>query len=556
VPSVEHPRPAQAAFQATDISEDGPGPEQLTTPATQGDDAAAPVQPSGDHRPEILSGREGARLVRNLRRKLFGSLALANLIGAAVVVACITWVLPGGSSDGASTGLLVANAILGGAFLLVVIPCAVVWGEAWLRSGRRWIQEGREPTERDVTAVLRAPVRLFLVHATSWLVAAFCFSLVNALFDVDLLARVAFTVTLGGLTTSAFAYLLGERITRPLATAALSIRTVEKPRLPGVVTRTMFGWILGTGVPLAGLAITAIFALAEGDATATELAVTMLVLAATGLIFGSWVTILGARAVADPVSSLRRGIGQVADGDLDARVEVYDGSVLGLLQAGFNDMASGLAERERLRDLYGRQVGEDVAADALARGFELGGQVRTVAVLFVDVVGSTEIAASEEPERVVALLNRFFGVVVDEVHAHGGWINKFQGDATLAVFGAPVEMDDPAGCALATARAVARRLPAEVGELAAGIGAAYGQTVAGHIGDERRFEFTVIGDPVNEAARLTELSKTYEPMVLASAEAIASAGAEERRCWTACGTAQLRGRSRATDLARPVIAEA
>jgi adenylate cyclase len=495
-------------------------------------------------------------MVQRIRRRLLGALAVANLIGAAVVVACITWVLPSGPGDASSTGLLVANAIMGAAFLLVVIPCSVVWGETWQRSGRRWAQEGRAPTEREVTALLRTPVRLFLVHAVSWLLAAFSFSLVNALFVIDLLSRVAFTVTLGGLTTSAFAYLLAERITRPLATAALSVRSVAKPRLPGVVTRSMFGWILGTGVPLTGLVITAIFALAEGDAIATELAVTMLVLAGIGLLAGGWLTILVARAVADPVASLRRGIRQVADGDLDARVEVYDGSVLGLLQAGFNDMASGLAERERLRDLYGRQVGEDVAADALARGFELGGQLRTVAVLFVDVVGSTEIAASEEPERVVALLNRFFGVVVDEVHANGGWVNKFQGDATLAVFGAPAEMDNPAGCALATARAVARRLPVEVGELAAGIGVAYGPTVAGHVGDERRFEFTVIGDPVNEAARLTELSKTYEPMVLASAEAIAAAGAEERPCWTACGTAQLRGRSRATHLAAPVVAEA
>ncbi|CAN5908016.1 adenylate/guanylate cyclase domain-containing protein [soil metagenome] len=499
-----------------------------------------------------MSGRDGARLVRRIRRQLFGALAVANIIGAAIVVACITWVLPGGTGDAATTTLVVANAILGAAFLLLVIPVSVVWGEAWLRSGRQWIQEGRPPTERDVTAVLRAPVRLFLVHAVTWLIAAFAFSLVNALFAIDLLARVAFTVTLGGFTTSAFAYLLGERITRPLATAALSIRSVEKPRLPGVVTRTMFGWILGTGVPLAGLVITAIFALADDEATATELSVTMLVLAGTGLAAGGWLTILVARAVADPVASLRRGIKQVARGDLDTRVEVYDGSVLGLLQAGFNDMATGLQERERLRDLYGRQVGEDVAADALARGFELGGQVRTVAVLFVDVVGSTELAADEEPERVVALLNRFFGVVVDEVHANGGWINKFQGDATLAVFGAPAEMDDPAGCALATARAVARRLPVEVGELAAGIGVAYGPTVAGHIGDERRFEFTVIGDPVNEAARLTELAKTCDPMVLASADAIDAAENDEQRCWEACGTADLRGRSRATRLTRPV----
>ncbi len=515
--------------------------------------AAAPGHPVGPAVVGVdrLSAAEGARLVRLVRRRLFVALAIANLVGAAIVVACITWVLPSSPEARFSARLLVLNGALGGAFLLVVLPAGVVWGEAWLRSGRRWLREGREPTDREVTAVLRAPLRLFLVHVALWLTAAFAFSLVNAVVQTNLLPRVAFTVVLGGSTTAAFAYLLAERILRPLASVALSFRTGARPRLPGVVTRTLLGWTLGTGVPLAGLAITAIFDLAQRDASATELAVTMLVLAGAGLVLGWWVTVLGARAVADPVSSLRVGIAQVADGDLDARVEVYDGSVLGLLQAGFNDMAAGLQERERVRDLYGRQVGEDVARDSLDRGFEVGGETCEVAILFVDVVSSTAIASHHPAHEVVALLNRFFAVVVDEVHLRGGWINKFQGDATLAVFGAPAAVDDAAGRALATARAVSTRLPVEVPELRAGIGVAFGPAVAGHIGDERRFEFTVIGDPVNEASRLTELSKTYDPMVLASAEALGAADPAEASCWQPCGQAELRGRTRPTRLAQP-----
>jgi adenylate cyclase len=305
-------------------------------------------------------------------------------------------------------------------------------------------------------------------------------------------------------------------------------------------------------VPLVGLMITGIFGLADpAGVTKTKLSITMLVLGGTALVVGWWVEVLGARAVADPVVELRRGIRAVAEGDLDARVEVYDGSVLGLLQAGFNDMAEGLAERERLRDLYGRQVGEDVARDSLVRGPALGGEVREVAVVFADVVGSTELAATRPPDEVVALLNRFFGVIVDEVHANGGWVNKFQGDATLAVFGAPVELEDAAGRALAAARAMARRLPTEVPELAAGIGVAFGPAVAGNVGDERRFEFTVIGDPVNEAARLTELAKERTPMLLAAADAVDAACAAEQACWVVDGRAELRGRARPTRLATP-----
>ena len=493
----------------------------------------------------------GIAIVRRVRRRLFESLALANVVGAAIVVATISWALPGAEIHHLAR-LIVWNAILAGLFLVAVLPAGVVWGEAWLRSGRRWLQEGREPTDREVTAVLRAPGRLFLVHATLWFVAAILFTVLNALLEPDLLARVAFTVVFGGLSTSTFVYLISERITRPLATEALAVRTVAQPRLPGIITRTMLGWVLGTAIPLLGLIITALFALVEGRTSGHQLAITVLVLSATALALGWSIAILGARAVADPVTELRQGIHRVADGDLSARVEVYDGSVLGLLQAGFNDMTAGLQEREQLRDLYGRQVGEDVARGTLERGTELGGERCEVAVLFVDVVGSTEIAATRSPEVVVELLNRFFAVVVDEVHVHGGWVNKFQGDATLVVFGTPVALDDAADRALATARALARRLPVELPELSAGIGVAYGDVVAGNVGDERRFEFTVIGDPVNEAARLTELAKTHRPMVLASAEAVDAAQLPECARWVVSGHADLRGRSRPTRLARPV----
>jgi adenylate cyclase len=519
---------------------------------TQPTEPTAALEVDAPDLPAELTGRAGIRLVRRVRARLLLALALSNLIGLAVVVSCIAWVLPGGRIDDVPT-VIAVNAAMAGVYLVAIVPFGVLWGETWLRSGRRWVHEGRAPTDAEVTAVLQAPMRLFVVHGTLWLVAAGLFAVLNAFIEVELVARVAFTVALGGLTTSAVTYLLAERITRPLAKAALSVRTVRKPRLPGVTTRTMLGWALGTGVPLVGLIIVGIFGLVEPEeSTTTALSITMLALAGTALVVGWTVMVLGARAVAEPIGGLRNAIAALGDGDLEARVEVSDGSVLGLLQAGFNDMAQGIAEREQLRDLYGRQVGVEVARDVLARGSALGGELREVAVLFVDVVGSTRLAATLPAEQVVARLNRFFGVVVDEVHAHGGWVNKFQGDATLVVFGAPEALDDAAGRALAAARGLARRLPREVPELAAGIGVAHGPVVAGNIGDERRFEFTVIGDPVNEAARLTELAKSRRPMLLASAPAVEAAGVVERRRWVLDGTSHLRGRTEPTRLAVPI----
>ena len=97
--------------------------------------------------------------------------------------------------------------------------------------------------------------------------------------------------------------------------------------------------------------------------------------------------------------------------------------------------------------------------------------------------------------EVVELLNRFFAVIVEEVDRHHGLVNKFEGDAALAVFGAPMSLEHPEDEALAAARAIAERLDNEVPECQAGIGVASGQVVAGNIGAKQRFEYTVIGEP-------------------------------------------------------------
>jgi adenylate cyclase len=252
-----------------------------------------------------------------------------------------------------------------------------------------------------------------------------------------------------------------------------------------------------------------------------------------------------------PIGSIQRGLARVREGDFDVELGVWDSTEMGLLQAGFNDMAAGLRERERIRDVFGRQVGHDVARQALASS-ELGGEVCDVTVLFVDIVGSTTLAATRSPEEVVALLNRFFSEVVDVVEGHGGSINKFQGDAALAVFGAPTPLDAPQLTGLRAARDLDERLRAALPALTAGIGVASGRVVAGHLGAERRFEYTVIGDPVNEAARLTELAKTHPGRVLASQPTIDAAGPAEAANWSADGETTLRGRAGPTRLAHPV----
>lgn len=207
-----------------------------------------------------------------------------------------------------------------------------------------------------------------------------------------------------------------------------------------------------------------------------------------------------------------------------------------------------LAERERLRDLFGRHVGSDVARAALDGNLAPEGEEREIAALFIDLVGSTSVACERPPSHVVSLLNAFFRVVVQVVEARGGLV-KFQGDAALCVFGAPISRKRPAADALGAARELRLRLAEEVPHASFGIGVSAGRAVAGNVGGEARFEYTVIGDPVNEAARLCELAKARPQRLLASQVALEWAGAPEDSRWRLGESVTLRGRQAPTRLA-------
>ena len=142
---------------------------------------------------------------------------------------------------------------------------------------------------------------------------------------------------------------------------------------------------------------------------------------------------------------------RVADGDLTATVPVADSGEIGDLQLRFNRMTAGLRERDQLRELFGRHVGADVARQAM-ENTDLGGESREVSVLFVDLRGSTALAETLPPGRAVAMLNDLFTAVVAAVEAEGGWANKFEGDAALCIFGAPIPQPDHADHALRAAR--------------------------------------------------------------------------------------------------------
>jgi adenylate cyclase len=491
---------------------------------------------------------DGGTLLTTVERRLLRVGIVANVCGALDLFAFTALLLPvntGGLDQAKLT-------LLNGVGFAIYMPIALVVGHRWgTRNSERmrpWLEAGRAPTPAERDYALGMTARQARVAAALWLSAAVFFTILNAFAAPPFVPFVPVLMALGAITTVTIYYLRAERILRPIVARALSAGQPEHPAWPGVRGRVTLVWLGATGVPLFGIAATALTGLLS-DVSRSKLGLAVLFLAVVGSFAGLLATMISARSLSEPLAGVRDALERVERGDLSAEVPVDDGSELGLVEAGFNRMAAGLRERERVRDMFGRHVGRDVARAAIDGDLQLGGETRDVGVLFVDLIGSTMLAGQLPPQRVVALLNDFFAVVVAVAEAHGGFVNKFEGDGALCVFGAPIARDDPAGSALAAARELRARLLDELPQVDAGIGVSAGEAVAGNVGAEERFEYTVIGDPVNEAARLCDLAKLRPERLMASDAAVRRADPREAARWELGDPTVLRGREAPTRIA-------
>ncbi|APT83883.1 adenylate/guanylate cyclase domain-containing protein [Corynebacterium aquilae] len=479
------------------------------------------------------------------------SVLLSNLVGAIAVMLFLRFAVPLPELDGlsASNRSLMSAGI---AYVVFAIVAGAVVTAMLFKPVLVW---QRHPDDHDPNMirnlVMRIPTYQGILTGIVWAVGITILTVLAATSSPRAALVIFLTTALGGAMVVLFTYLEAQRLMRPVAATALARRFEDSTLEPPVQQRLVLTWLLTSGVPAAGIILLVVGQRAGyfGEDPGSILT-GVIWLAVTAVLAGFLGTALAIMSVVDPIRELQQSINRVRRGDTDVQVDIYDGSEIGVLQAGFNEMMRGLKERQRVRELFGRYVGVEVARRALEERPTLGGEDRKVAVLFIDVIGSTSFAVSHTPEEVVQALNAFFEHVVDVVHRHKGIINKFQGDAALAVFGAPLPLSDATGHALAAARELKAELKGM--ELACGIGVASGRVVAGHIGGHDRFEYTVIGDAVNQAARLTELAKDTPGRVLTSAATLRDANEAEQARWTVLKSVELRGRKEMTQLARPI----
>ncbi len=487
---------------------------------------------------------------RQLRYRVQALLTLAivssHVVGAVVVIVLSLWVIPGSNLLDVDERVFVVVVVP--VYVIAAVVACAVWGTRRELPRLRWAADDRRPTPVQQRAALRAPLRLLVVQVVPWFGATLLFGALAASGGARLVVRTSLTVALGGVVSCTFAYLLSELALRPVAARALVTPLPDGMRTGGLTMRALLGWIIGTGTPLFGLLMVAVFALVEKDVAASSLAVSILGLGGLALLVGLLLLSLGNRRLVDPLRAMRRALERVEQNDLSTQIVVYDGSEIGQVQSAFNRMVTGLQERARLQDLFSRHVGDAVAQAALDQDASFDGVQCDATALFVDLVGSTALTERLSPHEVVGILNHFFERVVAAVDHEGGWVNKFEGDAALCVFGPPTGLEDHASAGLRAARQLQSELQALVQDLGieACIGVASGAVVAANIGSQQRYEYTIIGDPVNTAARLTEIAKGTVKRVLVADSTLARVDSREAARWSHHDTTVLRGRTTPT----------
>ncbi|MGB8403610.1 MAG: adenylate/guanylate cyclase domain-containing protein [Mycobacterium sp.] len=344
--------------------------------------------------------------------------------------------------------------------------------------------------------------------------------------------------------------LVTEQLMRPvLADISTYVKDFNQPvRVPISLAYRMFATI-----PMIAVIAGTLVAGVVGPHTIPSLAIGIGLSIAISISITGPLLLLATRSVTEPVRDLIRAADRVGEGDLAVQIPVTSSDEIGSLAVSFNSMIDGLQERERIRAAFGTYVDPTIvdhilasADDQLTEGVEV-----EITALFMDVRGFTGYSEQRSAREVIAMLNRLFATVVPIIAAHGGHVDKFIGDGLLAVFGVPQRCTDHADRALAAALDIAAALHNRCDDPDVGIGLNSGPVVAGNLGGAGRFDFTVIGDPVNVAARVESATRQTGDTILLSANTHALLSPSTRACTVARPSVPLKGKTQTIGLYAP-----
>jgi class 3 adenylate cyclase len=259
-----------------------------------------------------------------------------------------------------------------------------------------------------------------------------------------------------------------------------------------------------------------------------------------------------------PLRRLRLAVSALGKGDTSARVEITTRDEVADLTRAFNEMSSSLSEKRRVESAFRRYVSDHVLQQVLDEpgSVPLLGERREISVIFIDIRRFTQLASWIEPEQLVAFLNESFELITDRLLQHGATVDKYIGDAILAYFGAPIEIEDHPARAVAAGITVQRAIEEHNKEreswrppphvLEVGIGIQTGPVLLGNIGSELKMDYTAIGDAVNVANRLQKMADPGEILVTSDVSARVGDGVR----FQSLGLQQLEGREEPVDVRR------
>lgn len=404
----------------------------------------------------------------------------------------------------------------------------------------RWIRGDHENAEaaRDAMLVaaesmayrggtLGAPFMLFVVAP---LLANYAGFGVLGYVSVEIMAMIALSLA-GFLMANGLRILL-----RPMVEeVAASIPIDVKPTRRTWSLRTVFGVSTYLSAVATGTIATCV---AQYFSDSREHAVFAGVLCS--VLLGAYGTVVNRIGLVEPtfrpLENLRQATERVAAGDFNEPMAVTSTDEFAEVALAMNTMMVGLQQRESLHSAFGSYVDPALARRLLRQQSSIfDGESVEATVFFADVRGFTNYAATVEPEEAVTQLNRLFDLIVPLIRAAGGHPNRFIGDGVFAIFGTPEPLRDHANLAVRAAINIQHAVRDHFGDdLRLGIGVNSGKVIAGSIGGGGKLDFTVIGDAVNVASRVEELTKETGDCILITSETLELA-------WSVSGSAVFRG---------------
>ena len=241
------------------------------------------------------------------------------------------------------------------------------------------------------------------------------------------------------------------------------------------------------------------------------------------IVIGIGMSFLIGTLFSEPIHKLVEGTREIKNGNFKYIIDITSNDELGDLTLAFNDMADGLRKKEVIQESFGRYVTPEIVDMILQNPDEkwLKGKKLNVTVMFADIRGFTSFSEKKEPDEVVNILNEYFSMATEVIQKHGGHIDKFAGDEIMVVFGAPIAYEDHSVRAVRAAVSLQNELKnfnsRKAGEgreaIRIGTGINSGDVVAGNLGSSKKMEYTVIGDNVNLASRLTREAKADDIII-------------------------------------------